>query len=91
MYASNLSELPPAEPGSLALLKRPKDNRIVGKGIYTPESPLAFRCMVATDGVSLDGVNPVTHGSLLQLSLRHFWFHKRMRLAPTDYGSLMCR
>ncbi|KIZ00780.1 putative SAM-dependentmethyltransferase [Monoraphidium neglectum] len=48
LYADSLRELPPARPGSMALIKT-KDGDIIAKGFYDPGSQLAFRAVAVRE------------------------------------------
>jgi len=55
VFADNLRQLPPAQPGAHALLLDNKKGQPVARGIYHPQSPLAFRVC------SLQPEQPLNH------------------------------
>eukprot|EP00882_Tetradesmus_deserticola_P027143 GHRQ01030013.1.p1 GENE.GHRQ01030013.1~~GHRQ01030013.1.p1 ORF type:complete len:115 (+),score=26.71 GHRQ01030013.1:276-620(+) len=48
LYADSLQSLPPAPPGSLALVKT-KEGDIIAKGLYDPKSKLVFRALAVKE------------------------------------------
>src|SRR5688572_5245438 len=66
VFAHSLTDLPPAAPGSFALL-RDRDRSIIAKGMYDRDCPLAFRVCALDEELS----NELIHAKLSRaLSLR---------------------
>ncbi|MFN8459565.1 MAG: class I SAM-dependent rRNA methyltransferase [Anaerolineae bacterium] len=54
VYAESLRELPPAPPGTLAILLDNKKGQEIARGFYDPRSPLALRICTTESGQTLN-------------------------------------
>jgi len=77
IFADFLTELPPAPPGSLALL-RDKEGQVIAQGIYDSTSPLAFRaCALNPDRLD---------DEFVERRMRRAFSHRRALLTETTTG-----